>query len=111
MLPDWSAMGYARASMRPRIDLDGVALSDPDNPHMVVAIFRYRTTSGLTLLVPESADVLVPWEAIEAATLDLRGGRVEVRFAASFVARENWLRGAHLLVGSWTDRLELTRAP
>jgi hypothetical protein len=97
--------------MRPRIDLDGVALSDPDNPHMVVAIFRYRTTAGLVLLVPESADVTVPWESVEAATLDLRGGRVEVRFAASFVARENWLRGARVLSGIWTDRLQLASAP
>jgi len=97
--------------MRPRIDLDGVALSDPQNPHMVVAIFRYRTTAGLVLLVPESADVVVPWEAVEAATLDLRAGRVEVHFSAGFVARENWLRGAQSLVGRWTDRMELAKAP
>jgi len=97
--------------MRPRIDLDGVALSDPQNPHMVVAIFRYRTTAGLVLLVPESADVLVPWAAVEAASLDLRAGRVEVRLAASFVAKENWLRGAQLLVGRWTDRFEMTTPP
>ena len=97
--------------MRPRIDLDGVALTDPQNPHMVVAIFRYRTTEGLVLLVPESADVVVPWDAVEAATLDLRAGRVEVRFAAGFVAGENWLRGAQILVGRWTDRLESRQPP
>src|SRR5262245_31689279 len=104
-------MRYARLTMRPRIDLDGVALSDPENPHMVVAIFRYRTTAGLVLLVPESADVTVPWEAVESATLDLRGGKVEVRLASGFVARENWLRGARVLCGRWTDRLELSKAP
>jgi hypothetical protein len=97
--------------MRPRIDLDGVTLSDPDNPHMVVAIFRYRTTAGLVLLVPESADVTVPWTAVESATLDLCAGRVEVRLSAAFVANENWLRGARVLSGRWTDRLELGAAP
>jgi len=93
--------------MRPRIDLDGVALFDPENPHMVVAIFRYRTKAGLVLLVPESADVTVPWDVVEAAGLDLKSGRVEVRLAASFVAREHWLRGARVLLGRWIDRIEL----
>ena len=34
---------------RPRIDLDGVTLSDPDGPSAAVAIFRYRTVEGLVL--------------------------------------------------------------
>ncbi|HJZ87458.1 MAG TPA: hypothetical protein VKN99_19925 [Polyangia bacterium] len=94
---------------RPRIDLDGVALFDPDNPHMVVAIFRYRTTEGLLLLIPESADLLVPWTEIEKTVLDLRSGLVHVRFREGYVAAQNWLRGARELSGTWTDRVTLAR--
>jgi hypothetical protein len=96
---------------RPRIDLDGVALVDAASPPMVVAIFRYRTRDGLVLLVPESADVLVPWEHVEEASVDLASGQLRVRLRAPFVARETWLRGAHVLVGEWTDRLVLDRPP
>ena len=89
---------------RPRIDLDGVSLADEQNPHMVVAIFRYRTTDGLILLIPESAEVLVPWAEVERADLDLRSGFLRLGLSASYVAGQNWLRGARLLTGQWTDR-------
>jgi hypothetical protein len=89
---------------RPRIDLDGVPLTDEKNPHMVVAIFRYRTVEGLLLLIPESADVLVPWSAVESSSLDLATGGLVVRLAADYVAKENWLRGARVLTGRWLDR-------
>jgi hypothetical protein len=92
---------------RPRIDLEGVALSDERNAYMVIAIFRYRTTDGLVLLIPESADVLVRWQDVAEAGLDLKTGRVHVRFAESYVATENWLRGAVTLVGEWTDRFKM----
>lgn len=71
---------------------------------MVVAIFRYRTTEGLVLLVPESADVLVPWAHVKAAAVDLAAGTLRIELEPSYVDRQNWLRGARVLVGSWTDR-------
>ena len=89
---------------RPRIDLDGVSLADDQDPHMVVAIFRYRTTDGLILLIPESAEVLVPWSEVESADLDLRSGFLRVGLSAPYVASQNWLRGARVLTGRWTDR-------
>ena len=95
---------------RPRIDLDGVSLVDETSPPMVVAIFRYRAVEGLVLLVPESADVLVPWEHIVSSTVDLASGRVVIELAAPYVDRQSWLRGARRLVGTWTDRLVMTRA-
>ena len=96
-------------SNRPRIDLDGVALNDENNPHMVVAIFRYRTTDGLLMLIPESADVLVPWNAVESASLDLKDGHLRVTLAESWVATQNWLRGARRLVGRWMDRYTMAK--
>lgn len=95
---------------RPRIDLEGVALTDERNPYMVVAIFRYRTTDGLLLLIPESADTLVSWSDVEEAALDLKTGRVRLRLSEKVVASENWLRGARVLVGEWTDRFKMERA-
>src|SRR5688572_6626947 len=95
---------------RPRIDLDGVALADESEPHMVVAIFRYRTTEGLILLVPESAEVVIPWEHVEETVLDLRTGTLRVQLAQGYVASQNWLRGARRLVGRWMDRLVMSRA-
>jgi hypothetical protein len=98
---------------RPRIDLDGVALVDAAAPAPagVIAIFRYRTREGLVLLVPESADVLVPWDHVEDARVDLVSGEIQVRLREAFVARETWLRGARALTGTWTDRVLLERAP
>jgi len=97
--------------MRPRIDLDGVALCDERDPHMVVAIFRYRTTEGLVLLVPESADELVPWSEVRATTLDLKSGTLAVELEPAYVGARNWLRGATRLTGRWTDRVLLRKVP
>lgn len=91
-------------NQRPRIDLDGVALSDEADPHMVTAIFRHRTTGGLVLLLPESADVVVPWEEVEEASLDLKTGAVRVRLRAEYVAGQSWARGARVMSGKWLDR-------
>lgn len=93
---------------RPRIDLDGVPLTDVNEPYMPLAIFRYRTTDGLVLLIPESAEVLVEWDAIEKASVDLASARVEVTFRADFVATQNWLRGARTITGEWLDRYTKT---
>lgn len=89
---------------RPRIDLDGIALSDPNNPYMTLAIFRHRTTEGLVLLIPESAELLVPWAAIERADVDLLKGSVRIELKAQFLATQSWLRGARTLGGEWLDR-------
>jgi hypothetical protein len=95
---------------RPRIDLDGVSLTDEKGPSMVLALFRYRTAEGLVLVLPESADLLVPWEHIEETALDLKNGSLVVRFTPAYVAATNWLRGARTLVGTWTDRLVMSAA-
>jgi len=95
-------------SARPRIDLDGVPLVDEHHPPMVIAVLRYRTTEGIVLLVPESADVLVPWQHVESATVNLATGEVRVVLRAPFVERQPWLRGAGSLVGRWTDRYEMS---
>jgi hypothetical protein len=91
-------------SQRPRIDLDGVALHDERNPLMPLAAFRYRTTLGVLLLIPESGEVLVRWADLEDARLDLVEGRVVLRFKAAYVEREQWLRGAREIAGEWLDR-------
>ncbi len=95
-------------SARPRIDLDGVSLTDEKGRPMVVAIFRHRTAEGLVLLIPESADVLVPWEEVSEAAIDLHSGDVRVVFRDAYVERQNWLRGANVLVGTWTDRFVMS---
>lgn len=91
-------------SRRARIDLDGVPLTDETNPYMPLCIFRHRTTEGLVLLIPESAEVLVKWVDVEEAIIDLAGGTVRVRFKPPYVAAQNWLRGAKTVVGHWLDR-------
>jgi hypothetical protein len=95
---------------RPRIDLDGVSLVDETTSPMVLAVFRYRTAEGIVLLVPESADVLVPYAEVEAATLDLVLGTVRIVFRADYVERQSWLRGARALTGTWTDRFVMSGA-
>jgi hypothetical protein len=95
---------------RPRIDLDGVTLSNPDGPAAAVAVFRYRTVEGLVLSMPESADVLVAWEHVEAADLSLASGRLTITFRAEFAASANWLGGVRTLEGQWTDRLTIRRS-
>jgi len=94
---------------RPRIDLEGVALQDERNPYMVIAVFRYRTTEGLLLLIPESADVLVSWADVLEAGLDLKTGRLTIRLADAYVRSQNWLRGASVLTGEWMDRFKMDR--
>ena len=90
---------------RPRIDLDGVPLSEKDGDGNVLAIMRYRTTEGLEFLMPESGDFVVPWRFVEEAQVDLAQGRLRIAFSSEWAATENWLRGAHVLVGTWTDRM------
>jgi hypothetical protein len=75
---------------------------------MVLAIFRYRTSEGIALLVPESADVLVLFEHLEAATLDLVAGSVRIVFRAPYVEHQSWLRGARVLTGTWKDRFVMS---
>lgn len=97
-----------KQSARPRIDLDGVTLIDPQHPQgEAIAVLRYRTTAGLVLLIPESADFLVPWSGLEEVVLDLQRGQVRIRFNEAFAKRRHWLRGARALEGTWTDRCEL----
>lgn len=91
-------------TQRPRIDLDGVTLHDANNPYMPLAVFRFRTTEGLVLLLPESADILVPFTQIDEATLDLKKGELRIRLSESYLAKESWARGAKELVGEWLDR-------
>jgi len=93
---------------RPRIDLDGVPLCDPERPLQAVVIFRYRTTEGLVVLIPESADVLIPWLSVVAVALDLKTGQLDVELSPDYVAANNWLRGASRLRGRWTDRMLMT---
>lgn len=78
---------------------------------MVLAIFRYRTAEGLALLIPESAEVLVAWEHVEEARLDLAAGTVRIVLRADYVDRQSWLRGARALLGTWTDRFVMSGAP
>ena len=96
---------------RPRIDLDGVAMydatRDASRNQMVICVFRKRTRQGLVLLVPESAEVLVPWDQVVAAQVDLGSAEVKIELEADYVAKEHWLRQATHLVGSWTDRVVL----
>jgi hypothetical protein len=95
---------------RPRIDLDGVTLSDPDGPAAAVAIFRYRTIEGLVLSMPESADIVVAWDDVENADLSLATGRLSVSFTEAFAGKANWLGGVRRLEGRWTDRMKITAA-
>lgn len=95
---------------RPRIDLDGVALSNPDGASETVAIFRYRTVEGLVLSMPESADILVAWEHVTRADLSLADGQLLITFTERYASRANWLGGIRKLQGRWTDRMTLQRA-
>ena len=96
---------------RPRIDLDGVALTGERDTHMSLAIFRHRTDQGLVFLIPESADVLVPWEYVRWATVDLAAGAVRVDFDPRWAAEQHWLRGSTTLSGPWLDRFQLKAPP
>jgi hypothetical protein len=94
---------------RPRIDLDGLTLHATEGPSETIAVLRYRTVEGLVIGMPESVDIVVPWDAIERADLCLQTGRVAVSFSASFVAKTNWLGGKRELEGRWIDRVKLQR--
>jgi hypothetical protein len=94
--------------VRSRIDLDGIPLTDPTNPYMTLAVFRFRTEEGLVLLIPESAETLVRWAHVEQAAIDLVAGRVELSLRPDFVAGQSWLRGARQLTGEWLDRQVLS---
>lgn len=97
---------------RPRIDLDGVPLFDAAGGRTgALAIFRYRTTEGLVLLIPESADFTVAWDDLEEVSVDLLAGQVRVRFRPAYVAARHWLRGADTLTGVWLDRVVLADPP
>jgi hypothetical protein len=92
-----------------RIDLDGVPLDDEDG--RTTAIFRFRTTDGILLALPESVDVLVPFGDLADAALDLVTGTLRLRFQEGAGARHRWLGRARTLVGAWTDRRLLTQPP
>lgn len=95
---------------RRRIDLDGVTLHDPNGPSATVALFRYRTVEGLVLSMPESADLVVPWDDVEQADLSLADGRLKLTFSEEFAKNSNWLGGLRSLEGRWTDRMTIRRA-
>lgn len=94
-------------SQRPRIDLDGVSLSDPDDPLMPLVAFRFRTKEGLLFQIPESGELLVAWTNIESANLDLGQGRLQIAFRPQFAASQPWLRGTRVIAGDWLDRYQL----
>lgn len=96
---------------RPRIDIEGVALVDANKPLSIVAIFRHRTTHGLTLQMPEAGELFVPWSALRSVRVDLVDGRVHVEFEPDYTASQSWLRGATHVEGNWLDRLTLEHTP
>ncbi len=87
---------------RLRIDLEGVELKDANG--RVVCVMRQRTTAGLTLRLPESVDVEVPFCLIADATLDLVSGKVAVGFVRDARRELTWLQAGDRLFGEWTDR-------
>jgi hypothetical protein len=100
---------YDTDPMSLRIDLDGIPLDDEDG--RTTAILRFRTTAGMVLALLESVDVTVPWADVEAATIDLVGGRVRVVIAEAARARHRWLGASRVLSGKWTDRELLSASP
>ena len=99
----------APAPTKMRIDLDGVPLDDEDG--RTTALFRFRTTQGLVLALPESVDVTVPFADLAEAVLDLASAEVRVRFTDEAARRHAWLGRARKLACTWTDRQLLTRPP
>ncbi len=85
-----------------RLDLDGVELKDGNG--RVVCILRWRTVSGLTLRLPESTDVTVPWRLVKEAALDLVAGTARVSFVPEARRELPWLQSWSTLEGEWTDR-------
>ncbi|MBI4850355.1 MAG: hypothetical protein HY819_00875 [Acidobacteria bacterium] len=94
---------------RMRIDLEGVALKNPQG--RVMCIFRFRTTDGLVLAIPESVDVIVPWSAIKEAILDLTTGQIKLSFHSKSDSRPRWLGEVDIVEGEWTDRQILLEVP
>jgi len=92
---------------RPRIDLDGVPLVDEENPSTTLVIFRFRTTQGLTMLMPESAEFSIPWASVRSADLDLLSGTFRISLTPEYIAQHNWVRGAETLSGQWIDRVTM----
>jgi hypothetical protein len=87
---------------RLRIDLDGVELKDPNG--RVVCVLRRRTTRGLTVRLPESVDVDLPWSAISRASLDLASGKVRIELRKEGLGDFPWLQPLAAIEGEWTDR-------
>lgn len=94
---------------RMRIDLEGVALKSPQG--RVMCIFRFRTTDGIVLAIPESVDVTVPWSAIKEAILDLANGQIKISFHPELETRPRWLGEVDVVEGEWTDRQILSEPP
>lgn len=92
-----------------RIDLDGVPLDDEDG--RTTAIFRFRTTAGLVLALPESVEITIPFSDLAAASLDLIDGHVVLHFTDEGRGRQRWLGAARTLTGRWTDRRLLATPP
>ena len=113
---DGSAPGLSRTTVAGMdgqrsaiLDLDGVELKDKNG--RVVCILRWRTVQGLVMRLPESVDVLVPWELLEDARVDLAGGSVRVAFASHAREKLPWLQSWRSLEGEWTDRQKLSGPP
>jgi hypothetical protein len=94
-------------SKRPRVDLDGIPLVDQENPTTTLVIFRFRTTQGLMMLMPESAEFFIPWASVEAANLDLLSGTFRISLSPEYIQNHNWVRGATTLTGRWIDRVNM----
>ncbi len=94
---------------RMRIDLDGVPLRSPEG--RVLCMFRFRTTEGLVLAIPESVDVTVPWSAIKESILDLFAGQIRISFHSNVESRPRWLGEVSTVEGEWTDRQLLLEPP
>lgn len=88
-----------------RLDLNWIPLSGPETD--VLCLLRFRLKEGLTLGVPESCDVAVPWSEIRSATLDLKSGEVRVQFTEEALRKHAWLRNQETCTGTWLDRREL----
>ncbi|KAF0247595.1 MAG: hypothetical protein FD167_3004 [bacterium] len=94
---------------RMRIDLEGVPLKNSQG--RVMCLFRFRTTEGLVLAIPESVDVTVAWSAIKQAVLDLATGQIKICFHSDAVTRPRWLGEVDTVEGEWTDRQILSEPP
>lgn len=94
---------------RIRLNLEGVTLRDEKG--RVTAAFRYRTRSGIVVNLPESVDVTITWDHIQACAVDLRSGELFIRLKPGMAERHSWLHGSHELRGEWIDRVELEEPP